>query len=179
MAKLTIQEIIELGDISVPLSANYQTNSSLFGKRFAFTAPTTIATVTDALRWQWAEFPDIQPVSATATITINTVGDFGQKIIVTINDPILGNITLGDYTITDADTTTSIIATNLGNALALNPYSFGITILGSTLTITAPLLDGAFINGISPVCTIITTDFLVAQSNERINTQNNINIIIQ
>ena len=86
---------------------------------------------------------------------------------------------MGDYTITDADTTTSIIATNLGNALALNPYSFGITILGSTLTITAPLLDGAFINGISPVCTIITTDFLIAQSNERINTQNNINIIIQ
>lgn len=179
MAKLTIPEIITLGDISVPLSANYQTNSSLYGKRFTFTAPTTIATVADALRWQWAAFPDIQGVAATASITIDTIGDFGQTIIVTIDDPLLGNIALGSYTITDADTTTDIIATNLGNALSLNSYDFKILVLNNQINITAPFVDGAFINGVYPICTIITTDFLVTESDERITTQNNFNIITQ
>lgn len=179
MAKLTIPEIIKLGDISVPLSANYQTNSSLFGKRFTFTAPTTIATVTDALRWQWGAFPDIAGVPAIATITIDEVGDFGQTIIVTIDDPLLGNITLGSYTITDADTTTDIIATNLGNALSLNSYDFKILVSNSQINITAPFIDGAFINGVYPICTIVTVDFLVTQLNERINTENNFNIITQ
>lgn len=65
MAQLTIPEIIELGDISVPLSANYKSNGSLFGTRFVFTAPVTIAVVTDALRWQYEAFPTIGQNLAT------------------------------------------------------------------------------------------------------------------
>jgi hypothetical protein len=65
MAQLSISDIIKLGDISVPLSSNYQVNGNLFGKRLAFTAPITIAIVTDALRWQYEGFPTIGDNLAT------------------------------------------------------------------------------------------------------------------
>lgn len=48
----TIAETILIGDLSVGYSANYQSLGVLFGQRLATTAPTTIAIVTDALRWQ-------------------------------------------------------------------------------------------------------------------------------
>lgn len=179
MAQLSIPEIIELGDISVPLSANYQAKGNLFGERLAFTAPQTIALVTDALRWQWAGFPDIQEVAATATITIDTTGDTGQIITVTVNDPIQGTITLGSYTLTDSDSLPVTIADNLGNVLALNTNHYGVSILNNVITLTAPFGDGALINGISPVCTISQIGFLSTKSNDRIITQNNLNIITQ
>ncbi len=52
MEQFTIQEIIDLADMSVSLSGNYQEKGNLFEKRLAYTAPQTIALVTDALRWQ-------------------------------------------------------------------------------------------------------------------------------
>jgi hypothetical protein len=88
MAILNVDEIIDLGDISNPLAANYQANGNIFGPRKAVTAPQTIALITDALRWQWEAFPDISEVRATATITKDTTGDTGQIITVTIDDPI-------------------------------------------------------------------------------------------
>jgi len=179
MAQLSINEIIELGDISVPLSANYQAKGNLFGKRLAFTAPQTIALVTDALRWQWASFPDISEIAATSTITIDTIGDTGQTITVTVNDPLQGTVTLGSYTLTDSDTTPDIIATNLAASLGLNTNHFSISVATNLITLTAPAGDGALINGISPICTITQVGFLSTQLNDRIITQNNLNIITQ
>jgi len=180
MAKLTIPETIELGDISVPLSANYQNNSSLFGKRFAFTAPTTIATVADALRWQWAGLPDIEEVKATGNITIDSTGDTGQIITVFINDPLLGIINLGGYTLTDSDTTTNTIASNLGNVLATNNYKYEIAVVNSVINITAAPGTGALINGGNNIFVNITQiGFLTDDSGDRIITQNNLNIITQ
>lgn len=179
MSQLTIPEIIELGDISVPFSANYQAKGSLYGTRLAFTAPQTIALVTDALRWHWAGFPDIQEVSATATIIIDSTGDTGQIITVTVNDPLQGVVTLGSYTLTDGDTTIDIIATNLAAALELNTYHFGVSVLNNVITLIAPFGDGALINGVSPVCNTTQIEFLATKFNERIITQNNLNIITQ
>lgn len=179
MAQLSVPEIIDLGDISVPLSLNYQANGALFGPRKAYTAPTTIAIVTDALRWQWAGFPDITEVRATATITIDTLGDTGQIITVTVNDPIHGNITLGQYEITDSDTTTNITAQNIANALESNTYHYIISVLNNVITIEAPEFYGALINGITPVCTITIIDFIATESNDRLITENNLNIITE
>jgi len=179
MAQLSISETIRLGDISVPLSANYQAKGNLFGERLAFTAPQTIALVTDALRWQWAGFPDIQEVAATSTITIDTIGDTGQIITVEVNDPIQGLITLANYTLTDSDTTIDIIATNLAAELELNTYHFGVSVLNNVITLTAPFGDGALINGVSPLINITQIGFLSTKFNDRIITQNNLNIITQ
>ena len=179
MAQLSIQEIIELGDISVPLSANYQAKSSIYPTRLAFTAPQTIALVTDALRWQWDAFPDITEVFATSTITIDTTGDTGQIITVTVNDPIEGNVTLGSYTLTDSDTTPDIIATNLGSALSSNIYNFSVSVATNMITLTAPTGDGALINGVYPICNITQIGFLSTEMGDTIITQNNLNIITQ
>lgn len=180
MAQLSVPEIIELGDISVSLSLNYQANGTLFGPRKAFTAPTTIALVTDALRWQWDGFPDITEVRATATITIDTLGDTDQIITVTIVDPVLGTtITLGSYTLTDSDTTTDLIAQNLASELELNIYHYSISVNNSVITIEAPEFYGALINGIYPICTITEIDFLTTESDDRLITENNLNIITE
>jgi hypothetical protein len=179
MAQLTIPEIIDLGDISVSLSLNYQARGQLFGPRKAYTAGNTIALVTDALRWQWDGFPDIKEVRAQATITIDTIGDTGQIITVFVNDPILGNIALGSYTLTDLDTTTDIIAANLQTELALNSYGYLISVLNSVITINAPEFYGALINGVVPYCTITTINFLSTESDDRLITENNLNIITE
>jgi hypothetical protein len=180
MAKLTIPETIELGDISVPLSANYQTNSSLFGKRFAFTAPTTIATVTDALRWQWAGFPDIAEVKATGNITIDSTGDTGQIITVFINDPFLGILNTGSYTLTDSDVSADIIASSLGSVLSANTYQYEIVVVNNVINITAAPETGALINGGNNIFVNITQiGFLADDLGDRIITQNNLNIITQ
>jgi hypothetical protein len=179
MAQLSISETIRLGDISVPLSANYQAKGNLFGERLAFTAPQTIALVTDALRWQWAGFPDIQEVAATATITIDTIGDTGQIITVEVNDPILGWITLANYTLTDSDSLPVTIADSLASALSFNTYHYGVSVLDNVITLTAPFGDGALINGVSPLINITQIGFLSTKFNDRIITQNNLNIITQ
>ena len=180
MQILTVLDIIDLGDISTSLSANYRDTGKLYGTRLAFTAPETIALVTDALRWQWDSFPDIDEVAATATITIEDIGEEAQVITVTIADPIFGNITLGSYMLTALDTTTDSIATNLAAELSLNPYHYLVSVVNNVITLTAPVGEGALINGIYPVCTITTpADFLSTQLNQNIITQNNLNIIIQ
>ena len=179
MAQLTIPEIIRLGDISVPLSANYESKGNIFGERMAINAPQTIALVTDALRWQWDAFPDVPEVRATATITITTTGDTGDRIQVSVIDPILGLIILGSYTLTDADTTTDIIATNIAAALFLNAYDYGASAAGSVVTVEAPINTGITFNGINLIYTITSPDFLSTQFNDRIITQNNTNIITQ
>lgn len=84
MSQLSIPEIIKLGDISVPLSSNYQANGDLFGKRLAFTAPSTIALVTDALRWQYEGTPTDSTLRGTANYLYWLCGKFqieGQFII--------------------------------------------------------------------------------------------------
>lgn len=84
MAQLTIDRIIELGDISVPLSSDYQANGALFGTRLTFNTPSTIAIVTDALRWQWEGFQDEESVRGVANYLYWLCGKFaveGQYII--------------------------------------------------------------------------------------------------
>jgi len=90
MARLTINEIIELGDVSTYLSANYQDAGKIFGGRLAETAPQSIALVTDALRWEQESFPDIPEVRATGTITIDSTGDTGDTGLL---DIVQGGIT--------------------------------------------------------------------------------------
>lgn len=176
---LSVPDIIDLGDISTSLSLNYQAKGSLFGTRKTFTAGETIALVTDALRWQWDGFPDITEVLASASITINTIGDEGQTITVLINDPNLGIISLGTYTILASDTTTAITATNISAVLQSNTYGYGVSVIGNAITIVAPQGYGSSINGVSPNCVITDIYFISTESNDILTTENNENLIIE
>ena len=173
MQRYTVDEIIEFGRVSIGLSANYQADGEVFGKRLATTAPNTIAIVTDALRWQWEAFPSTPEVNATATITIDTVGDPGDTIEVFVNDPTLGTISLGLYTITGGDTDTTITATNVSAELASNPYGYGSTSALNVITVTARAGLGATINGGNNIYVVITTaTFLITENDDNLITEN-------
>lgn len=140
MSQLTIEEIIQLGDISVPLSANYTDNGKLFGGRSTSDSPTptTIAMVTDALRWQNDSFPNLEALDAIGSIEITTLSTrFGMHITVYVDDPVFGLIILGNYVQQPTDTTTDILAQSIADALALNTYGYTISRQNSTVLITA------------------------------------------
>jgi len=173
MAQLTIDDIIKIGDISVPLSANYEGDGDLYGKRLATTDPLTIALVTDALRWQWQSFPDIPEVRATATMTITDVSNSLESTIeVFINDPNLGLISLGSYTMQPSDTTTTIAATNIANALNSNVYGFSASSSNNVVTIVAAENLGSSINGYNIIYTIVDPTLLIAENNDYLITEN-------
>lgn len=146
MSILSVPEIIELGDISTTLALNYQAKGALFGPRKAITAPTTIATVTDALRWGWASSPDVTEVPASATLTVDTLGDTGDECRVYVNEP-TDQVLLGIYIQQVTDTTTAIYAASLASALSANTYGYTISVNNSTITITARPEFGALMNG--------------------------------
>lgn len=174
MPRYTVDEIIDFGKVSIGLSANYQANGEIFGKRLATTAPNTIAIVTDALNWQWEDFPTTPEIDATATITIDTIGDLGDTIEVFVNDPFYGVISLGLYTITGGDTTTTITATNVSAELANNPYGYGSASSLNVITVTARAGLGATINGGNNIYVVITIPtFLIAENNDNLITENN------
>jgi hypothetical protein len=163
MAQLTIDQIITLGELSITLSGNYEAQGDLYGKRLAYTSPTTIATITDALKWQAESFPNVTAASATATITIDTLGTLGQNITVKVYIPDYGyEEAIGIYNITSMDTTTTIIATNLTSQLNTNPYYFTATSNGNVITLTAPLYLGSDINGNYPNCVITSGTLTVS-----------------
>lgn len=118
MPNLSIPDIIKLGDVSVPLSANYQYDGEVLGKRLATTSPLTIAIVTDALRWHYEGFPPTSLEDAVGSITITDAGNDGDKIEVFVNDVEYGLISLGSYikqsSDTDANTLTESICLALG-----------------------------------------------------------------
>lgn len=121
MSNFSVPDIIKLGDISVPLSANYNYDGEILGKRLSTTSPLSIAIVTDALRWHYEGFPPTSITDAVGTITITNVGNDGDKIEVFVNDVELGLISLGSYikqpTDTDVDTLASNIALALGGTV--------------------------------------------------------------
>mgnify|MGYP003646231029 CR=1 FL=1 len=148
MAQLTINEIIRLGDISVPLSANYQDKGNLFGERMAITAPASIALVTDALRWQQFSFPSVPATDAIGEIVITSLATgYGVNLTVYVDDPVFGMIILGQYLQQPSDTTYQILATNIANALSSNSYGYVISVIGSVVTVKARPGLGTSING--------------------------------
>jgi len=86
-------------------------------------------------------------VRATATITVDAIGVDGDTIEVLVQDPSLGEISLGTYTKVSGDTTTAILASSIYTELTGNAYSYDISVDDNVVTITAPIGYGATING--------------------------------
>lgn len=131
MSNFSVPDIIKLGDISVPLSSNYNYDGEVMGKRLSTTSPLTIAIVTDALRWHYEGFPPTSITDAVGSITITDIGNDGDKIEIFVNDVELGLISLGSYikqpTDTDEDTLASSICLALGGTVLPCPPSNLVT----------------------------------------------------
>lgn len=161
MTRLSVPDTIELADVSIYLSANYQGNGNLFGERLATTAPQTIALVSDALRWHYESFPAISITDAVGSITVDNVGNDGDTITVLVHDVVLGTIILGTYTKNSSDTTTSILATHIAAALTnLNGYT--VTVLDNIITITVRPGLGSSMNGGNRLQAIINVPTITA-----------------
>lgn len=159
--RLSINEVIRIADLSTPLSLNYNEEGSLFGPRLNTTSPITILMVADALRWQWESLPTVAGVSATGTIEINTLGELGDNITVFVNDPNLGVIVLGSYTIGPSDTTLDITASHIGAVLSTNIYGYGISVINNVITISAPIALGSSINDHNNLFCVITPHYRI------------------
>ena len=134
---LTIEEIIKLGDITVPLSFNYEEFGKIFGGRLSDNLPTTVAIVTDALRWQNDSFPNTDAVNAKGYIEILTNNPLGGiNITVLVDDPDYGILLLGTYTQQPGDDVNTIV-TNIITALSTNPYGYTISRINNNIVIEA------------------------------------------
>lgn len=178
MSQLSISDIIKVGDISTYLSGNYIDKGKVFGDRLSQDMNVTIAMITDALRWQWAAFPDVPEVRATARVTIDSIGDDGDNIAVFVNDPEFGVIQLGNYTLTNTDTTTVIIANNLGTICQSNTYGYQIILSNSSyFEIRGREGTGALLNGNNNIFLVITpspVEFISSEIDFRLITQQNL-----
>lgn len=179
MSQLSIIDIIKVGDISNYLSGNYIDKGKVFGDRLSQDMNVTIAMITDALRWQWAAFPDVPEVRAVGRVTIDSIGDDGDNIAVFVNDPDYGIIQLGNYTLTPADTTTQIIATNLGTICQSNTFGYQVILGTSSFQIIGREGTGAFINNANNLFLVITpspVEFISSENDFRLITQQNLPI---
>lgn len=108
---------------------------------------------------EWAYGLIIPEVNATATITVDTLGNTGDIINVKINDPELGIITIGTYTIVSGDTTLSLLATHLASSITGSGYS--ATSNNAIITVTARSGLGSQPNGL--LLTVSYTLFFIPQ----------------
>jgi hypothetical protein len=175
MPQYSVDDIIKIGDISTYLSANYIEQGKIYGDRMSQDMDTTIAMVTDALRWQWAAFPDVAEVRAVGRVTIDQLGDDGDNIAVYVNDPDYGIIQLGNKTEDPSDTTTTILAGALSNNCSLNSYGYQIIWSGSNyFTIIGREGAGAGINNSNNLFLVITptpVEFISTELDIRLVTQ--------
>jgi hypothetical protein len=114
--------------------------------------------------------------NAVGTITIDSVGVTGDSISVFVNDPILGIVPLGSYVVTPADTSLSILATNIAAILVKNKYNYVVTVNQNTIIITAAGGLGNTINGGN---NLIVNLAIVPGSHRYIQTQTGNNLITQ
>jgi len=148
MEQLNTVDTIKTADLSIPIAANYQANGDLFGHRKAVTAPSTIAIVADALRWQYEAFPDTPEVNATGYITPSTINTTIDVLVeVFVNDPVLGIISLGGANIINNQTVNQI-AYLIFLGIQTNTYGYYIPEpTTDTISIIAPAGRGANLNG--------------------------------
>ena len=184
MAHLTISEIIKLGDISTYLSGNYIDEGKVYGDRLSQDMNRTIAMVTDAVRWEWAAFPDVAEVRAVGFVNIDSIGDPGDIITVYVQDPQYGTIILGSYTQSDTDMTAADIALGLATNMQLNTYGYQIVYSAgqTSITIIANEGSGANINNSNHLYVVITPStarFISTEVPIRIAAQNNNNLITE
>jgi hypothetical protein len=155
----SILEKIKIAKVSQFLAENDIDKRGLYGGGVDILLPTKIYNIRKSVEWMYGINPPTNEVRAKGYITIDNRGFLDTGIIITvyIDDPDLGFIILGAYTVLITDTTTDLVATGLANSLTLNPYGYYITRINNTITIEARAGVGASINDNNRIQVILTT----------------------
>lgn len=93
-------------------------------------------------------------ISGTAYITIDTLGNVGDRIEISYIDSLAGLIFLGSYTSVITDTTIHILAANIALAMAQNSFGYTFTVVNNIITVKAPVALGSRVNGSSLIVSI-------------------------
>lgn len=112
----TKRDIVKIAKVSQYLVENDIGDGGLYGKGIDLQLPQKIYCVRKNLE-KVLDDPDTTYVNAVSYITINSIGQVGDIISIYVNDPILGFLLLGTYTVTSQDTDVNILAENIANAI--------------------------------------------------------------
>jgi hypothetical protein len=178
MAQYTIPEIIEIAKISQYLSQNDIDNKGLYGGGIDLLLPEKIYCVRKNIEWMQGENPSRPETRAQATITIDSLGVDGDGLIVYVNDPYYGLITLGYATQTNLVNTPSLIAEELGAIIGTNLLGYEVTVLNNVVTIIARRGAGSAINGQLTVDSD-SGNYITTESFRPILTENFYHLIIE
>jgi len=153
---LTVLQIINIAKISQYLAAQDVAKGSLFGNRITPDTPKILYMERKAVEWLYNLTPNLTEVKAIGYINVTDVGNDGDSIEVSINDPVLGLVSLGSYTKQSSDTDTAILAASIASALSSNTYGYTISSSTSQISIQARTGLGSEINGGSNIVVTIT-----------------------
>lgn len=174
----TVADIIQIAEISQYLCANDIDKKGLYGGGVDLLLPDKIYNIRKSVEWAFNNPVSSSFINATATITIDAVGDDGSIIEVSVNDPELGIIILGSYTKQSTDTDTTILATNIASALSGNSYGYVVTSQTNVVTIEARDGLGASINGNSRLIVSLTDiTFITTETGDQLITEDSNYII--
>lgn len=145
----SILDIIKIAKVSQFLAENDIDKRGLFGGGVDLQLPRKLYNIRKSVEWMYGQEPPTAEVRAKGYIEIDSIGrsDVGALITVYVDDPSLGLIVLGTYTVQPSDTSTTNLAINLAAALAANIYGYTVTRINDVITIEARTGLGAEING--------------------------------
>tara|TARA_R110000868_G_scaffold154729_1_gene380867 strand:- start:19833 stop:20342 length:510 start_codon:yes stop_codon:yes gene_type:complete len=154
----SILEKIKIAKVSQFLAENDIDKKGLYGGGVDVLLPTKIYNIRKSVEWMYGINPPTNEVRAKGYIDITSVGRTDPGIIITVyvDDPDLGIIVLGTYTVLPSDTSTGLVAIGLANSLTLNTYGYYISRIDSTITIEARAGVGASINDNNRIQVVLT-----------------------
>jgi len=155
----SILDKIKIAKVSQFLAENDIDKKGLYGGGVDIMLPTKLYNIRKSVEWMYGINPPTNEVRAKAYLDVASVGrtDAGIIITVYVDDPNLGIIVLGTYTILPSDTSTNLVAIGLANSLTLNSYGYGISRINNIITIEARIGVGGTINDNNRVQVILTT----------------------
>lgn len=176
---LTIPQIIDVAKLSQAIASVDKGKSSLFGQLPDPTLPMKLYMERKAVEWRYVlEQPSITSgTRPTATITIGSVPVIGSVILVQVQDPDLGLITLAEYEVQAGDSTTTILADNLEAEIRTNTYGFPSSQTGSLITITARVDEYAGYNGVV-LSVVVNEPRLATEGGLILTTENGLQLTI-
>lgn len=152
----TVDEIINIAKVSQYLCSNDIDKKGLYGGGTDLKLPRKIYSVRKNVEWLYNLTPNLTEVKAIGYINITDVGNDGDSIEVSINDPVLGLVSLGSYTKQSSDTDITILAASISASLASNTYGYTVSSSTSQISIQARTGLGSEINGGSNIVVTIT-----------------------
>jgi hypothetical protein len=154
----SILDKIKIAKVSQFLAENDIDKRGLYGGGVDILLPTKIYNIRKSVEWMYGINPPTNEVRAKGYLDITSVGRTDPGIIITVyvDDPDLGIIVLGTYTVLHSDTSTDLVAIGLANSLTLNTYGYYISRIDSTITIEARVGVGASINDNNRIQIVLT-----------------------